>query len=183
MAHERQLTFADGDDLNVRCRCRHGRGGNAGVAGIIKSTPGAIGYVSTFYIRVRTWLVEASVENLAGHFAYPYIQDIEAAAELVTKITPNSSITIVNPAWTAPKKGVKTLTATQKQQQIAYPIATYTYAIVPTQPKQGDLLRKQFAHVAPRSPPPRRRRAIRSRVRSPLPKAVVTADTTTINGL
>src|SRR5581483_1970710 len=140
-------------------------------------TPGAIGYVSTFYIR-QNGLVEASVENLSGHFAYPYIQDIAAAAALVTKISPNSAVTIVNPAWTKPKKGAK-LTATQKLQQIAYPIATYTYAIVPNNPKQSALL-KQFLTFAITAAEQKKGNPL---VFAPLPQAVVTADTQTINGL
>ena len=64
-----------------------GAKGNSGVAGVISSTEGAIGYVSTFYVR-DNGLHEASVENLAGKFVYPYIQDIAAAAALVTHVTP-----------------------------------------------------------------------------------------------
>ena len=112
-----------------------GAKGNSGVAGVISSTEGAIGYVSTFYVR-DNGLHEASVENLAGKFVYPYIQDITAAAALVKNVTPNAQISIVNPAWTKPKKGAK-LTATEKLQQIAYPIATYTYVIVPSAAQAG----------------------------------------------
>ena len=170
------LTFAT--TMNTSVVTGTGAPKNAGVAGIIKATPGAIGYVSTFYVRLNG-LVEASVENLAGKFVYPYIQDIAAAAALVTKITPNSAITIVNPAWTPPKKGVKKLTATEKLEQIAYPIATYTYAIVPTNPKQADLL-KQFLTFAIT---PAEEAKGNTLVFAALPKAVVTADTQTINGL
>ena len=151
---------------------------NAGVAGVISSTPGAIGYVSTFYVRDNK-LVEAAVENNAGKFAYPYIQDITAAAALVTHITPNSQIPIVNPAWTKPKKGQKGLTATEKLQQIAYPIATYTYVIVKSHPSQASLL-QSFLTFAISAAEQKKGAPL---VFAPLPSAAVAAATTTINGL
>ena len=154
-----------------------GAKGNSGVAGVISSTEGAIGYVSTFYVR-DNGLHEASVENLAGKFVYPYIQDISAAAALVTHVSPNAPISIVNPAWTKPKKGAK-LTQTEKLQQIAYPISTYTYVIVPSQPKQSDLL-KQFLTCAI-TPAEQKKGA--PLVFAPLPPQTVKADTTAINGL
>jgi phosphate transport system substrate-binding protein len=151
--------------------------GNSGVAGIISATPGAVGYVSTFYVRDNK-LNQAKVENLSGNFVYPYIQDISAAAALVTHVTPNAQISIVNPTWTPPKKGAK-LTLTEKLEQIAYPIATYTYAIVPSQPKQASLL-QQFLNFAI-SPAEQAKGA--PLVFAPLPKQTVTADQKTINSL
>jgi phosphate transport system substrate-binding protein len=154
-----------------------GAKGNAGVAGIVASTEGAIGYVSTFYVRDNK-LNQATVENNAGKFVYPYIQDISAAAALVTHVSPNSPISIVNPAWTKPKKGAK-LTQTQKLQQIAYPISTYTYVIVPSQPKQADLL-KQFLTFAISAAEQKKGAPL---VFAALPSQTVKADTTAINGL
>ena len=155
-----------------------GAKGNSGVAGVINATPGAVGYVSTFYVRANK-LVEASVENNAGKFVYPYIQDITAAAALVTHVTPNNQIPIVNPAWTKPKKGQKGLTQTEKLQQIAYPISTYTYVIVQKQPKQASLL-QQFLTFAITAAEQKKGAPL---VFAPLPAAAVTAATTTINGL
>jgi phosphate transport system substrate-binding protein len=156
-----------------------GAKGNAGVAGVIASTPGAIGYVSTFYVRLTPTIHQARVQNLAGKFVYPYIQDIVAAAALVTHVTPNAQISIVNPAWTKPKKGQKKLTYTQKLQQIAYPISTYTYVIVPTHPKDASML-KQFLNFAI-SPAEQKKGA--SLVFAPLPKQAVQAAQKTINSL
>ena len=155
-----------------------GAKGNSGVAGVISSTPGAVGYVSTFYVRANK-LVEASVENNAGKFVYPYIQDITAAAALVTKVTPNNQIPIVNPSWTKPKKGQKTLTKTEKLQQIAYPIATYTYVIVQAHPNQASLL-QQFLTFAISAAEQKKGAPL---VFAPLPAQAVTAATTTIKGL
>ena len=156
-----------------------GAKGNAGVAGVIGSTPGAIGYVSTFYVRLTPAIHQARVENNAGKFVYPYIQDIAAAAALVKHVTPNAQISIVNPAWTPLKKGQKKLTYTQKLQQIAYPIATYTYAIVPSHPKDAALL-KQFLSFAI-SPAEQKKGA--SLVFAPLPPQAVAAANKTINSL
>jgi phosphate transport system substrate-binding protein len=156
-----------------------GAHGNSGVAGVIASTPGAIGYVSTFYVRLTPAIHQARVENNAGKFVYPYIQDIAAAAALVTHVTPNAQISIVNPAWTKPKKGQKKLTHTQKLQQIAYPIATYTYAIVPQQPKDAATL-KQFLNFAISTSEQAKGASL---VFAPLPKQAVTAAQKTINSL
>jgi phosphate transport system substrate-binding protein len=155
-----------------------GAKGNSGVAGVIASTPGAIGYVSTFYVRQTPSIHQASVQNLAGTFVYPYIQDITAAAALVTHVSPNAPISIVNPAWTKPKKGAK-LTATEKLQQIAYPISTYTYALVPSNPKQSDLL-KQFLTFAI-SPAEQKKGA--PLVFAPLPKQAIAAAQKAISSL
>jgi phosphate transport system substrate-binding protein len=156
-----------------------GAKGNAGVAGVIGTTPGAIGYVSTFYVRLTPAIHQARVLNNAGKYVYPYIQDIAAAAALVTHITPNSQISIVNPAWTKPKKGQKRLTMTQKLQLIAYPISTYTYAIVPSHPKQAALL-KQFLNFAISSAEQKKGGPL---VFAPLPSQAVTAAQKTINSL
>jgi phosphate transport system substrate-binding protein len=150
---------------------------NAGVAGVISSTAGAVGYVSTFYVR-ENGLHEAAVENLAGKFVYPYIQDIAAAAALVKHVSPNSPISIVNPAWTPPKKGAK-LTTTEKLQQLAYPIATYTYALVPAKPNQASLLQQFLNFVI--TPAEQSKGA--PLVFAPLPAQAVAAAKTTINGL
>jgi phosphate transport system substrate-binding protein len=155
-----------------------GAKGNSGVAGVIGSTAGAIGYVSTFYVRETPTIHQALVQNLAGKFVYPYVQDIAAAAALVTHVTPNAQISIVNPAWTAPKKGAKP-THTQKLQQIAYPIATYTYAIVPTHPKQAALL-KQFLSFAISA---KEQAKGASLIFAALPPQAVAAAQKTINGL
>ena len=154
-----------------------GAKGNAGVAGLISSTPGAVGYVSTYYV-VANKLNEASVENRAGNFEYPNIQNITAAAALVTRVTPNSAISIVNPSWTAPKKGAK-LTPTEKLQQIAYPISTYTYVLVRPKSHNASLI-KQFLTFAI-SPAEQAKGG--PLVFAPLPKQTVATDTTTINSL
>jgi phosphate transport system substrate-binding protein len=96
-----------------------GGNGNSGVAGIVSSTPGAIGYISVAYI-LQNHLKMAAVQNASGHFATAGLRGIAAAAAAWPKPTlgPNGiEMHIVNPPKTANK--------------LAYPISTYTYIIVP----------------------------------------------------
>jgi phosphate transport system substrate-binding protein len=161
-----------------------GGSGNSGVAALIDATNGALGYVSTFYVR-NAGLSEATVENNSGVFVHPYVQDIAAAAALNTSITPNAEIPLVNPpGYVVPKvkKGHKAPKLTYKEalEQIAYPLSTYTYAIVPaTGNKQLSLL-QQFLTFAIGSSEQAKGAKLTF---APLPKAVVAADTTTIQGL
>ena len=89
---------------------------NSGVAAIISSTPGAIGYVSASYLIEKKNVKGAAIQNAAGKFEYPNLKPIEAAAATVKKVPANNEISIVDPP-----KGAKR----------AYPISTFTYAIIP----------------------------------------------------
>ena len=91
-----------------------GAKGNAGVAGTVKNTPGAIGYVDVIYA-VQQHLGVGAVQNAAGNFIVPTLQTILYAAQNATG-TPNSNdlrLHIVNAAGAQ-----------------SYPIATYTYLLV-----------------------------------------------------
>jgi len=91
-----------------------GASGNAGVAGTVFNTPGAIGYVDVIYA-VQQNLGVGSVRNSAGNFIYPTLQTIGYAASNATG-TPNPSdlrIHIVNAAGAQ-----------------SYPISTYTYLMI-----------------------------------------------------
>jgi phosphate ABC transporter phosphate-binding protein len=88
---------------------------NSGVAAAIQSTDGAIGYVGISYIAADS-LNEALLQNAAGQYPVPGIPSIKAAANAVTTAQPDGSIPLVNPPASATG---------------AYPMATYTYAIVP----------------------------------------------------
>ncbi len=90
-----------------------GARGNAGVAGTVANTPGAIGYVDLIYA-VQHNLGIGAVKNAAGNFVVPTLQTILWAAENATG-TSNSSdlrLHIVN-----------------AQGPQSYPIATYTYIL------------------------------------------------------
>jgi phosphate transport system substrate-binding protein len=88
---------------------------NSGVAASIQSTDGAIGYVAISYIAADK-LNEALLQNAAGKFPVPSVDSIKAAAAAVTTAQPDGSIPLVNPPASAAG---------------AYPVSTYTYAIVP----------------------------------------------------
>ncbi|HVW46008.1 MAG TPA: phosphate ABC transporter substrate-binding protein PstS [Solirubrobacterales bacterium] len=108
-----------------------GAKGNAGVTSTVTKTPGAIGYISASYL-IAAGLGAAAVENNAGNFELPNLENIEEAASVVKSAKPNAGISIVNP----PKKAAK-----------AYPISTFTYAIVPRSGPQIQFV-KQFLTYA-----------------------------------
>jgi phosphate transport system substrate-binding protein len=91
-----------------------GASGNAGVAGTVQNTPGAIGYVDVIYA-VSQGLGVGAVRNAADNFVVPTLQTILYAAANATG-TPNPAdlrLHLVN----APGGQ-------------SYPIATYTYILI-----------------------------------------------------
>jgi phosphate transport system substrate-binding protein len=105
-----------------------GAKGSGGVAGVVANTPGGVTYVDTAYALVHH-LKFAAVRNAAGHFLYPSLRRVAEAASSVTSVPSNNELHIVNP----PKKYAN-----------AYPIATFTYVIVPTQTPHAAELRKMI---------------------------------------
>jgi phosphate transport system substrate-binding protein len=98
--------------------------GNSGVTALVSSTSGAIGYISASYL-IEHGLPAAALQNAAGKFEYPNLGPIEEAAKSVKSVPANNELHIVNP----PKKYKK-----------AYPLSTFTYAIVPKgAPQKGAL--------------------------------------------
>ena len=93
-----------------------GAKGNAGVTPTILSTPGSIGYVAASYAITHPIQV-AGLQNAAGNVEYPNLSNISAAARSVSRCPANNELHIVNPARPTPH---------------AYPMSTFTYAIVPT---------------------------------------------------
>jgi phosphate transport system substrate-binding protein len=89
--------------------------GNEGVAGQVKQTPGAIGYVELAYAK-QNRLAYAAVQNAAGEFVLPTIESITAAAAgIQTRLPENTDfrVSIVN----APGAG-------------AYPISSFTWILI-----------------------------------------------------
>ncbi len=97
---------------------------NSGVAAAVQATDGAIGYVAVSYIAADE-LHEALLQNAAGQFPEPSTDAILAAAKAVTTIQPDGSVPLVNPPASA---------------ATAYPMSTYTYAIVPQAAPHGPTL-------------------------------------------
>lgn len=98
--------------------------GNEGVTGLVKQTPGSIGYVELAYA-VQNKLPLAAVQNAAGEFVAPSIASITASADGVP-IPADYRVSITNP----PGKG-------------AYPISAFTYLLLyrkQTDPKKGKAL-------------------------------------------
>jgi phosphate transport system substrate-binding protein len=87
--------------------------GNEGVTGLVKQTPGAIGYVEYIYA-VNNHLSYAALRNQAGQFATPNTKSMSAAAAGALKTMPDDfRISITN--------------AIGKD---AYPITGFTYLLV-----------------------------------------------------
>jgi phosphate transport system substrate-binding protein len=107
-----------------------GAKGNSGVTSSLK-TPGAIGYVAAAYL-IGAGIHAAAIENAAGNFELPNLTNIEEAASVVKTVRPNSGVSIVAP----PKSATK-----------AYPISTFTYAIVPGNAPQASAV-KEFINYA-----------------------------------
>lgn len=98
--------------------------GNEGVAGIVKQTPGAIGYIELSYA-VKNNLSYASIQNKSGNFIEPSISTTSKAAEGVS-IPSDFRVSLVNSA-----------------NPEAYPISGFTWLLVyknQSDPVKGKLL-------------------------------------------
>jgi phosphate transport system substrate-binding protein len=120
-----------GSATTVGWKAGVGAKGNSGITATVVKTPGAIGYISASYL-IAAGLGAAAVENKAGNFALPNLKNIESAASTVKSVPSSNAISITNP----PAKAVD-----------AYPISTFTYAIVPHNAAQKGFL-QQFLNYA-----------------------------------
>jgi len=102
-----------------------GAKGNDGVSAVIGRANGAIGYLAIAYV-FSGHLDYALVQNAAGKFPVPGIPSILAAAKAATTIPADNAISITDPPASAPG---------------AYPISTFTYAIVPKSSGKASTLR------------------------------------------
>jgi len=92
--------------------------GNEGVAGLVKQTPGAIGYVELIYA-LQNKLDYGSVQNMEGEFVRCAIDSVTAAAAVAaTQMPKDFRVSITN----APGKGV-------------YPISSFTWLLFYESPK------------------------------------------------
>jgi len=95
-----------------------GGSGNAGVAGLVKSSSGGIGYVELAYA-VQNKLNYGPVKNKAGNFVLASTASTTAAASMAVKeLKKDVRVTIVN------EPGAN-----------SYPISGFTYLLVPKSPK------------------------------------------------
>jgi phosphate transport system substrate-binding protein len=105
-----------GTGKSVRWPTGLGGKGNEGVTGQVKQTPGAIGYVELAYA-MQNRLPVAAVRNAAGQFVSPSVEATTAAATdlgAALRQHPDFRLSVVNAA------GAR-----------AYPIASFTYLLVP----------------------------------------------------
>ena len=132
---------------------------NDGVAAIVRTTPGTIGYVSVAYT-IANHLRLAKLKNASGQYVLPTIGSIEASARLVnsTRIPANNKISITNP----PKS---------KKFLHAYPLATFTYVIVPQNTSKATDLKAFITWVLGSTA----QSSIRKLVFAPMPSNVVKA--------
>jgi phosphate transport system substrate-binding protein len=108
-----------------------GAKGNSGVTATVVKTQGAIGYISASYL-IAAGLGAVAVQNKAGNYEVPNLKNIESAASVVKSVPPSNEINITNPP---------------KRATTAYPISTFTYAIVPHNAPQKGFL-QQFVNYA-----------------------------------
>jgi len=92
--------------------------GNEGVAGLIKQTPGAIGYIELAYA-MQNSMPFAKMQNKAGNFINPSIESTTAAANVQL-----------------PADGKVSLTNTDAPD--GYPIAGFSWVIIYKEQKYGD---------------------------------------------
>jgi phosphate transport system substrate-binding protein len=92
--------------------------GNEGVAGLVKQTPGSIGYVELVYA-LQNKIDYGSVQNMAGEFVRCSVDSVTAAAAAAAKVMPKDfRVSITN----APGSGV-------------YPISSFTWLLFYESPK------------------------------------------------
>ena len=117
-----------GVNTSVSWQTGVGARGSSGVAGVVKSTAGALTYVDVAYSIANKFRF-AAIRNRAGKFATPGLRGINAAvSKLPKKVTSLQQLKIVDPPASA--------------GPLAYPIVTFTYVIVPTNSSKAADLRK-----------------------------------------
>jgi len=118
-----------GQNTTVNFPTGTGARGSSGVAGVVKSTAGAITYVDAAY-SITNKFQFALLKNRAGGFATPGVRGVtRALCDLPARVTSLSQLKIVDPP--------------RKCGRLAYPLSTFTYVIVPTSSgdKAADLRR------------------------------------------
>jgi len=84
--------------------------GNEGVAGLVKQTPGAIGYVELAYA-IQNKMAFAKVQNKAGNFITPSVASTEAASNI--PLPEDSKVSLTN-----------------TEAPDGYPISGFTWALI-----------------------------------------------------
>lgn len=114
-----------GHSTTVKFPTGIGGKGNSGVGGAISSTPGSIGYIAIAYV-LENKFDFAEVKNAAGDYPEPGIPSIAEAAKALKSVPANNEVTIVDPPASAKN---------------AYPISTFTYALLPLSSPKAETLK------------------------------------------
>jgi phosphate transport system substrate-binding protein len=104
-----------GNGTSVKWPAGLGAKGNEGVAGMVRQMGGALGYIELIYA-VQNKIPIGLVQNAAGQFVKASLESTTAAAASVKSMPDDFRVSITN----APGKD-------------AYPIATFTWLLVPAQ--------------------------------------------------
>src|SRR6476659_9596819 len=108
-----------GKGTSVKWPVGLGGKGNEGVAGMIRQMQGSIGYVELIYA-VQNKITYGSVKNSGGQFVKASLDSVTAAAASVKSMPADFRVSITN----APGKD-------------AYPIASFTWLLIPTTSKDA----------------------------------------------
>ena len=98
---------------------------------LTQSTNGAISYVGAPFL-VANRMPAAAIQNAAGRFEYPNLSEITSAAKTVKRVPAGNSLQILDPPASA---------------RLAYPISTFTYAIVPANAPQKAALAQWISYA------------------------------------
>ena len=111
--------------------------GNEGVAGLVRQTPGAIGYVELAYL-LENNIPYALLENKAGKYLYPTIATVAAAAATKPNVS-STDFSIVDASCAE-----------------CYPISGYSWVLLyqkPADPKRGALVKEIMSWLVTKGQP------------------------------
>lgn len=108
-----------GKGTSVKWPVGVGGKGNEGVAGMVRQLPGALGYIELIYA-IQNKIPYGTVQNSSKNFVKASLESTTAAAAGV-KMPADFRVSITNPAG-----------------KNAYPIASFTWLLVPVQPKDAN---------------------------------------------
>jgi phosphate transport system substrate-binding protein len=107
-----------GADTSLNWPTGVGGKGNEGVAGMVRQTPGALGYIELIYA-LQNRIAVGAVQNAAGQFVTPSVESVTAAAASAAANMPaDFRVSITNPPGAQ-----------------AYPIASFTWLLLYEQPQ------------------------------------------------
>jgi phosphate transport system substrate-binding protein len=151
-----------GVGTEVKFPTGQGGKGNDGVSAILSKTDGAIAYVGAAYAQSNGFN-QMAMENAAGSFLQPDLKTIAAAADTVKSVPSNNAISLTDPPASA---------------KDAYPLSTYTYALIPTNSDKATALKSFLTYAIGPG------RSFEADLNfAALPKQVLAADKATIDKL